>query len=48
MDRPLVPEDVERERRREYIRRLRAELAPAHNPLVRIARSAADAMMRFA
>ena len=27
MDRPLVPEDVERLRRREYIRRIRAELA---------------------
>src|SRR5262245_30009570 len=27
MDRPLVPEDVERIRRREYIRRIRAELA---------------------
>jgi hypothetical protein len=27
MDRPLVPEDVERIRRREYIRRIQAELA---------------------
>jgi hypothetical protein len=27
MDRPLVPEDVERIRRREYIRRISAELA---------------------
>ena len=27
MERPLVPEDIERIRRREYIRRVRAELA---------------------
>jgi hypothetical protein len=32
MERPLVPEDVERIRRREYIRRVRAELAGGASP----------------
>src|SRR5262245_26577158 len=38
MDRPLVPEDVERIRRREYIRRIRAELAAGGSPETREAR----------
>jgi hypothetical protein len=32
MERPLVPEDVERIRRREYVRRIRAELASGGSP----------------
>ena len=40
MDRPLVPEDVERIRRREYIRRIRAELAAGGSLETREARMA--------
>jgi hypothetical protein len=40
MDRPLVPEDVERIRRREYIRRIRAELAAGTSLETREARMA--------
>lgn len=40
MDRPLVPEDVERIRRREYIRRIRAELAGGGSPETPEARKA--------
>jgi hypothetical protein len=40
MDRPLVPEDLERIRRREYIRRIRAELAGGGSPETPEARKA--------